>query len=316
MVKAVLLAGIDHATGKDIVEALRLAAPGLKLVAIGQRPEWCVTAAALVDHYQFVTDPRAAIFVPTLLDLCQLHDVGVVLPVSSANLAVTSRARRALESWGLRVWGPPAWTVEALTDRMQLMAFLRVNGVSAPLTIEAEEFDHQLEFPLRVCDQEALRGSLLLRRPRQLEESLEAFRLPLVQEHFEGQEYAVEAAVDQTGRLLAAVPVLCLESRQGMLIRAVTIDEPRLGRLAQTIARLMELRGPVHLRFIQEDEEFHVTEVRAGFSELLPLCGEAGVNLPGLLYDDYLGRASEEPRVECGVAVRRFWSQSFTRQAA
>ncbi len=316
MRKSLLLAGLHHKTAVDVVELLKSAYPALKLVAIGREEEWSVPAARLVDMYQCVPDPRTAVYVPMFLDICQLHNVGAVLPLSDSDRFVVARARKALEGWGLKVWGPPVWATEALNDRAQLMSFLRVNGVAAPHTIEAENFADEFGYPLRVCDQEHLRGSHLVSGPRQLDLAVQDYRLPLLQEHIEGEEYAVDAVLGKTGKLLGAVAVLCMESADGVLTRAVTVAAPELISRTQNIVRLLELRGPVHLRFKRDKRDSHAIEIRPGFSELLPLAGEAGVNLPALLYQDYIGETQKNVPAEVGVCMRRYWTQTFTRNAA
>ena len=127
------------------------------------------------------------------------------------------------------------------------------------------------------------------------------------------KEYTVDAYVSQRGEILCVSPRLRIEVLGGEVTRSITVDYPELYALARRCIAALELKGPVTLQFIRDEEtgELMLMEVNPRLGGGVVCSIHAGADMPRLLLEEYLGLGLKPvSHVKPGVLICRFFDET------
>jgi len=129
----------------------------------------------------------------------------------------------------------------------------------------------------------------------------------IVQDYLPGEEYSVDVIADATGEVVAAVPRTRARVDSGVAIAGRTVHDDELEQAAATIARAIGLVGVANVQLRRDRAGRAVLlEVNPRFPGALPLTIAAGVDIPSLVADLFLGR-----EIPTGVPFREIASVRF-----
>ena len=132
--------------GEQIMKALKLSNLDLMIIAtdVKGRSKGLVQA----DKGYIVPFSREKDYIPTILNLCDKHDVKVLFPGSEAELTVLSKNRDLFEEKGILLPINSDTVIDICTDKSKTMKFLKDNGFSFPrnVTIKAIEDIDKIDF--------------------------------------------------------------------------------------------------------------------------------------------------------------------------
>jgi len=129
----------------------------------------------------------------------------------------------------------------------------------------------------------------------------------IVQDFLPGEEYSVDVIADASGSVVAAVPRTRARVDSGVAIAGRTVHDDELENAAASIARAIGLVGVANVQLRRDrDGRAVLLEVNPRFPGALPLTIAAGVDIPSLVADLFLGRG-----IPSTVAFREIASVRF-----
>ncbi|MEV4735987.1 MULTISPECIES: ATP-grasp domain-containing protein [unclassified Microbacterium] len=112
----------------------------------------------------------------------------------------------------------------------------------------------------------------------------------IVQEFLPGEEYSVDVIADAAGHVVAAVPRTRARVDSGVAIAGRTVHDPELIETASAIAEAIGLVGVANVQLRRDRAgRAMLLEVNPRFPGALPLTIAAGVDIPSLVADLFLG---------------------------
>jgi carbamoyl-phosphate synthase large subunit len=272
-----------------------------------------------------IDDPR---YVTALRELCELHNVGVVLPLTDLDIEVLARARL---DGHLPALVPAPDLARATYDKYEAHLLLGRLGLPSPPTVlpEGGAALESLEYPVMVKPR---RGSgarsihlahdpaqarffvdYLQREPPTAEREIE---LPvpepvMVQRAMGGPELSIDCLGDMQGRCLNAIPRTMLESRGGESIKGAAVRDEELIELGRRVMEALEVRGPATIQVFRDPQiGIAITDINTRFGGAFPAPAYAA--LPGQTYPELILRMAAGDEIAPHVGEFREGS-TFTR---
>jgi len=197
-----------------------------------------------------------------------------VLAAGSAEMRAVAEAHKALEEIGVTTWSPCLDVFALCSDRSSLYRALDSSGLSVEKTGIG----------------------------------------PTDQFSGKGRQFNVDVIVGRDHDVLAAVSSWRLAKDGDTTIVAETFFAPRLLELIRAICATILIEGPVVIKgYASEFGRALLSEVRPGFSSLLPLARAAGVDVVGLALAGALDREMPTRLLvhRPGVRMVRYLDQVF-----
>lgn len=259
------------------------------------------------EHRRLVPPGRADDFVPALARM--VADDRLDLVVSTVDVELIALASRRHELAPAVLAAPSAETLADTLDKLTLARRCASTGL-VPRTLPAgpEALAADWEFPVFAKPRQGA-GS---RGVRMVADMTALRALPtdqdlIVQEFLPGEEYSVDVIADASHRVIAAVPRTRARVDSGVAIAGRTVHDPELEEAAGRIAEAIGLVGVANVQLRRDRTGRAVLlEVNPRFPGALPLTIAAGVDIPSLVVDLFLGRPLPERLPFRDVASVRF----------
>ncbi|MBV8429967.1 MAG: ATP-grasp domain-containing protein, partial [Solirubrobacterales bacterium] len=259
---AVLLTGVGKRY--DIVSAF---AQHATVIAADPNP---LAPAQYAAHHRYavprIRDPE---YVPALAGLCELHGVGVVLPLTDLDLEVLAQARVA---GALPALVPDPEITRATFDKYEAHLLLERLGLPSPPTVLPG--DPVESYPVMVKPRQGSGARSIHRADdaRAAEFFVAYVKEPtMVQRFMAGPEFSIDALGDSQGRCLNAIPRTMIESRGGESIKGTVIDDPELVALGARVCEALAVRGPATIQVFRDPEVgLGITDVNTRFGGAFP----------------------------------------------
>ncbi|SDS85220.1 ATP-grasp domain-containing protein [Microbacterium paraoxydans] len=290
MTKRVLVTGAGGPAGVAVIRSL-LRRSDLKVFA-ADMDGWA-SGLYLVPPAQrrLVPPGRDADFVPAIARM--VAEDGLDLVISTVDVELIALADRRDELAPAVLAAPPADTLHTALDKLALAERCAPTG-RVPRTVLAgpDAAEVAWEFPVFAKPRQGA-GS---RGVRLVPDADALAALPtdeglIVQDFLPGEEYSVDVIADASGGVVAAVPRTRARVDSGVAIAGRTLRDPELEETAAAIARAIGLVGVANVQLRRDrDGRAVLLEVNPRFPGALPLTIAAGVDIPSLVADLFLGR--------------------------
>ena len=260
-------------------------------------------------------------YVGALLDLVELHDVRLVVPLTDLDHLQLAHAREELAGAGAVVLVPGPETIERCSDKYLAHVFFEEQGIGSPPTWLPTELPGDLRFPVLVKARRGFGSRHIYRASNATE--LEFFLHyttadSMVQAVCHGEEFSIDVFCDLDARCLAAIPRTMIESKGGESIKGMTIKDAGLMDFAKSVSEALRIIGPANVQCFREpDGRLQVTDVNPRFGGGFPLPTAAGSRYPELALALANGE-KPEPRLgdfREGVVMTRYFSQVILEEA-
>jgi len=255
-------------------------------------------------------------YVPELRRLCELHDVGAVIPLIDPDIAVLAAARGRGE---LPALVPDLEMAEATFDKYGTHLLLERLGLPSPPTVLPNEgavvgVDH---YPVIVKPRwgSNSRGINLARDAAEAAFFVGYSDEPVIlQRAMEGPEFSIDCLCDLDGRCLNAIPRSMTESRGGESVKGTVLGDPELVELGRAVAEAVGARGPCMVQAFRDPVlGLRVTDVNIRFGGGYP--SHMYGALPGRTYPELIVRLARGETVaphvgefRAGITfVRYYW---------
>ncbi|AMY10393.1 carbamoyl phosphate synthase-like protein [Luteitalea pratensis] len=224
------------------------------------------------DHPDYVT---------ALLEVCDAHDAGILVPTIDDELETIAAAADRFAAAGVVVMGPGVETARVCRDKLRTAAHLQRHGIRVAATWSpAQVRDLELGPPLFIkprCGRGSV-GAFPIRTRDQLRFFLQYVADPVVQEYLEGPEFTIDLFCDMHGRPISAVPRERLVIRAGVTDRGRTVRSRDLMDLAVRCAAVLPFRGAVNVQCRVVDGTPVIFEINPRFSGGIQLTVAAGAD--------------------------------------
>jgi len=255
-------------------------------------------------------------YVPELRRLCELHDVGAVIPLIDPDIAGLAAARGRGE---LPALVPDLEMAEATFDKYGTHLLLERLGLPSPPTVLPNEgavvgVDH---YPVIVKPRwgSNSRGINLARDAAEAAFFVGYSDEPVIlQRAMEGPEFSIDCLCDLDGRCLNAIPRSMTESRGGESVKGTVLGDPELVELGRAVAEAVGARGPCMVQAFRDPVlGLRVTDVNIRFGGGYP--SHMYGALPGRTYPELIVRLARGETVaphvgefRAGITfVRYYW---------
>ena len=253
-----------------------------------------------------ITDPA---YVPALVDLCEEHGVGAVIPLTDLDIEVLAQARA---DGRLPALVPDPEIATATYDKYETHRLLQRLGLPSPPTVLPGETPESYPVMVKPRRGSGARSIHLAHDEAQARFFVGYVDEPvMVQRAMRGPEFSIDCLGDLDGRCLNAIPRTMLESRGGESIKGAVIRDEELIELGRTVMERLGVRGPATIQAFRDEEiGLGITDVNTRFGGAFPAPMYAAA--PGRTYPELIVALAAGERVEPHVGVFNA-GMTFTR---
>ncbi|PCE15346.1 biotin carboxylase [Microbacterium sp. SZ1] len=242
------------------------------------------------ERRRLVPPGRDDDFVPAIARM--VRDDRLDLVISTVDVELTALAGRRDELAPAVLAAPSEDTLHAALDKYVLAKRCASTGRSPrSLLAGPEALAAEWEFPVFAKPRQGAgsRGIRLI-PDRAALEALPVDEGLIVQEFLPGEEYSVDVLADASGRVVAAVPRTRARVDSGVAIAGRTVHDEELEQTATAVAEAIGLVGVANVQLRRDRSgRAMLLEVNPRFPGALPLTIAAGVDIPSLVADLFLG---------------------------
>ncbi len=278
-----------------------------KIYAADANPD--ASALQEADDYFIVPPVDHSDYFSTLRNICQKHQIGLLLSLNDLELPLLARQRENfLELGTIPVISAPH-IIDICFDKFKSAEFLREQGIAVPGTYTTLE-DAQaalnrgdIAFPLiikprwgtasiaidYVEDNEELELAYTLAKRRikrtiLAEMSMTDFdRSILIQEHLDSEEFCIDIINDLQGNYVCTFIKRKLAKRPDGADRAITVENEQLLQLGALIGRALGHVGSLDCDVFINNGICYVLDLNPRFGGAYPFSHMAGANIPAAL---------------------------------
>ncbi len=311
----VLITGISSSNSISFVKGLRKQNEiDVNIIGTDIYEEAFSTGAHFVDTFYKVPYANDPEFVSFLLELCRENNVHVVVPIIDEEFILLSQARGDFEQIGAKVMLPDHEQLLVCQDKYETYLFLQSNGFPIPETwVTIPEYPR---YPIMLKPRVARgsKGIRIIKDKEELEMNI-GTKEHIYQEMINGKELTVDTLSDMNGKVLAVVPRVRLEIRNGVSYKGITINNKAVEEMCIDICETLGLKGPACLQCKLTDEDvpyFFDFNPRIGSAVILSI--HAGVNIPLLAVKNILGMRVDSMRgkFQENTVMLRYWNEVFS----
>jgi carbamoyl-phosphate synthase large subunit len=231
-----------------------------------------------------IDDPR---YVTALRELCELHEVGAVLPLTDLDIEVLAVARAERH---LPALVPSPEVARATYDKYETHLLLGRLGLPSPPTVLPDADLDALDYPVMVKPRRGsgARSIHLARDAAQARFFVDYVDEPvMVQRAMGGPELSIDCLGDLEGRCLNAIPRTMLESRGGESIKGAVVRDDELIELGRRTMEALAVTGPATIQVFRDPHVgLAITDVNTRFGGAFPAPAYAA--LPGRSYPELI----------------------------
>jgi carbamoyl-phosphate synthase large subunit len=246
-------------------------------------------------------------YVPFLLDLCEKHNVGAVVPLTDLDLEVLGAARPELPAFV-----PDAAIARDTFDKYATHELLLRHGLPSPPTVLPPEEPESYPVMVKPRQGSGARSIHPAADRAEMEFFVNYVKEPvMVQRLMQGPEFSIDLLSDLDGRCVNAIPRTMIESRGGESIKGTVIHDEELIELGRSVVEALNVRGPCTVQAFRDAEiGLGITDVNTRFGGAFPAPMYAA--LPGRTYPELIVKMARGETVEPHVGEFRH-GHTFTR---
>lgn len=259
---------------------------------------------------------ESEIFIPFLLQLCQIHKIDLLIPTRDVELLPVSNNADVFEAIDCKVLVSPVDALKICRDKYLLMESCRKNVQLG----EYDLFENFLANP-------HFNNSWIV-KPRNGSGSRDIFKITnnkelqnlahlagknfMVQEFLEGKEYSIDMMIDKDGKVCAAVARERMRIDSGVAVTSRITKKKDIIEYAIAVAESFNLRFAVNVQVIDTGKGPLLLEINPRFSGGLSLIIAAGADIPlmcveNILYNSPVSIVSNYKE----IAMVRYFQEKF-----
>lgn len=275
----VLITSIGRNTffAKRLRQALQQRTDAPRLIGIDA--SWSAPGLQFVDDAYTVPRSDSDSYVPTINRIIEAEAVDYVLPTKDVDLlAFTSRWDNLTNEAVFLMPDPDSTMI--CTDKVETAELFDSLGLTTPKTNHvSRSSEWEGEYPAVVKSrghQGTTRGFSIADDKVDLQETLQEYGSPIVQNYVGGPEYTVDVVCDFDGNPLRIIPRERLSLRDAVSDKGKTVADRDIIDQTKSIVSAIEPRGFLNAQCIRTDHRLVWIEINPRISGGIPLAIEAG----------------------------------------
>ena len=273
-----------------------LGVPGIIVTTDYQKNSPAAFAADVSELVPRITDAN---YINILLEICQKHQIKLLISLIDPELYLLSLHRQKFESKGVTLLVCSPETNEICYDKRHTFKFFKQTGVPTPELLDGDTIlaDPNACYPflIKPANGSCSVGVNQVRNAKELEFFREYIANAIIQEFLIGEEYTLDILVDFQGKVRSVVPRLRIETRAGEISKGITVKNAALIEAGKKVAEsLPGAIGCITVQcFLLASGEIKFIEINPRFGGGFPLAFQAGANFPLWIIEMVLGKNLE-----------------------
>jgi carbamoyl-phosphate synthase large subunit len=248
--------------------------------------DWLAPAMQFVDSAHLVPHTDSPEFNTAIVELCQNHEIDLVLPLIDPDIPVLAANRDAIEKTGAQVAVVDPAAANIASDKWSAKRFFAQHGLASPRSWLPDQSElENAEYPLFIKPRGGSAAQHTYRADDREELDFFLRRVPdaIVQEFLPGPEITCDVVCDLAGKVMAIVQRQRIAVRGGEAIKSLTVSHSALDAACRKIAQCLPARGPITVQCMMKNDRPYFIEINGRVGGGLPLAIAAGVNVPAML---------------------------------
>ena len=306
----ILITSAGSTNGVNVIKALREQKEiKLSLIAVDMNP--LAAGFFLSDKYYKV--PRAEVpeFIPAILRICEKEKIKIIIPTFSYELPFFSKNKEMFWKKGIKMAISDYETFLITDDKIKTYHYFKKWQIPFPKVYSQEDIKkRKIKFPaiIRPIKASGSKDAIIVNNWEELFFFKKYIANSFIQEFIKGQEYTIDGINDLQGKMIAASPRIRLETKGGLAVKSITVNESQMVRLTKKIVEGFKIKGPFNVQCFKKGKNVNFIEVNSRFpSGGLPLTVKAGLNIPLILIKLILGKKINKPKIKSGLMMTRYW---------
>jgi carbamoyl-phosphate synthase large subunit len=259
-------------------------------------------------------------YIPIIESICDVEDVGLVVPTIDDELPIFGRARERLEGVGIRVAISSEQTGLICNDKYETYQFCLKNNIPVPTTTLAADINTRTSRYPAIVKPRFGRGSVnVYSVQNEAQMRLFADYVPdaLIQDYVEGTEFTVDVLCNFSGKVISIVPRERLVIRAGVSDKGITRKNKDVMDFAEDVAVRLQIVGAANIQCKWDGRRVTLIEVNPRFSGGIPLTLASGADFPSWLVQMTAGMdvRSQLGKFQDGLAMMSFEESIFARES-
>ncbi len=272
------------------------------------------TGAQFCDRFFKIPRADDEQFIPTLLKICKENSIRVLVPIIDEEFFPISKSIHEFKKIDTLLMLPDAEVLMVCENKVKLCEFLKDNGFSTPKVYLSVASASAFPLVKKPFIGRGSKGVTMIHNKQELNDKSERDKY-FLQEYIEGQEYTIDTLSDLNGKVLAAVPRVRLEVRDGKCIKGQTVKNRIIEEMSVQICNRLVITGPACLQCILANDGipyFFDINPRIGSATILTV--QAGINIPFLAVKNLLGMRIDNliGQFKENIIMLRYLSEFFT----
>lgn len=261
-------------------------------------------APALYDADRYFIVPRVndENYMDVILSICKENNIKAVLSLIDPELSVLAANKQKFLDIGTIPIVSDYEVVELCFDKYKMYRFLTQNGFkTARSYIDKDKFFKDVEsgvinYPVFV---KPVKGSASINinvaaSKEEIELLFSKFDNLMIQEYMDGIEYGADVYVDMiSNEPVAIFTKEKIKMRAGETDKSVSIKDDKLFDLIKNFVMKIGFKGIIDIDIFKIDGEYYISEVNPRFGGGYPHAYECGVNVPGMIINNIIGRVNK-----------------------
>jgi carbamoyl-phosphate synthase large subunit len=236
-----------------------------------------------------IGDPE---YIPSLLKICEKHDIRLLLSFLDGDIGALAAARSQFLDRGTTPLITSDATNAVCLDKWNTFCFLKEHGFNCPTTykdldsVQNALNSGDVSFPLIVKPRKGSASINVFTARNQAE--LEVFfgyaEDMIVQPKLTAKEYGVDVCSHLTSdEVLAVVIKHKVTMRSGETDQAIIVNNPKIEEMVRRLAAILKVPGPLDIDILEVDGTPYILEMNPRFGGGYPLSHLAGANFPAII---------------------------------
>lgn len=236
-----------------------------------------------------------------ILSICKTNNVKTILTLIDMELLLLAENKQAFLKVGTLPIVSDYELIELSFDKYRMFEYLvSHNFKTVKSYVDEQQFYSDLEagninFPVFV---KPIKGSASININKvtskmEIEALFGQFDNLMIQEYMDGHEYGADVYIDMiSGDTVSIFVKEKLKMRAGETDKAVSVKDEKLFNLIRNFVEQAGFRGIIDIDLFKVNGEYYISEVNPRFGGGYPHAYECGVNVPGMILTNLLGKTN------------------------
>lgn len=241
--------------------------------------EICYAAKALKDNF-FIVPPfrQWTKFKEALLEICREKKVDLIIPCGNDNeLIKFAKDVKYFKNVNIDVLTPDYESIKICNDKVKCNKFVSDLGIKVPKDYKLSDSLKNIKFPLILKNKKGggSQNIQIINNEKDLLYYKSKFKNVILQEFVKGQEYSIDAVLNNSSEIIVASCRKRLVTKAGICTKTEILPNEKIINFVGKIAKELKLISGINMQFIDD----YFIEINPRLPGGLGLVTKAGFNM-------------------------------------